>query len=228
AEIDVRPILSSIRVPTLIIHRTGDRCIKVEEGRFLAHRIPTAKFVELPGEDHLPFVGDQEEILREIDAFLSSLHQQAEPDRVLVTILSALIRTTEQSSAALEQYASLVRKELARFRGREVKSGTSRYLATFDGPARAIRSESTMANIATQLKHEVQIGLHTGECDVLGDRLQGAAVEIAAQIGARASSGEVLVSNTVKDLVAGSGITFEDRGIHTIDGSERSLFSALA
>jgi pimeloyl-ACP methyl ester carboxylesterase/predicted Ser/Thr protein kinase len=234
AEIDVRHILPSIRVPALILHRTGDRCIKVEEGRYLAERIPAARFVELHGEDHLPFVGDQEEILVEIETYLSSLQQQPEPDRVLVTLLSANISPSSgpdvdpNDSRALEQFISLVRKEMARFRGREIRSVPQRYLATFDGPARAIRSACTMSALAQQLKIEVRIGLHTGECDLVGERVQGQAVDIAAGIAARANPGEVLVSGTVKDLVAGSGISFEDRGTFTLDptGGDRRLFSA--
>ncbi|PWT92282.1 MAG: hypothetical protein C5B54_03785 [Acidobacteria bacterium] len=219
AEIDVRHILPSIRVPTLILHRKGDRCIKVEEGKYLADRIPDATFVELPGDDHLPFVGDQEEILVEIEKFLSSLQQHVEPDRVLVTLLSATISGSESER---EQYTSLVRKELSRFRGREVRTGMQRYLATFDGPARAIRSACSISGIARKMNIDVKIGLHTGECDFLGDRLQGPAVDVAMQITARAKSGEVLVSSTVKDLVAGSGIKFEDRGLF----EDRRLFCA--
>lgn len=231
AEIDVRHILPSIRVPTLILHRTGDRCIKVEEGRFLAQRIPGARFVELPGEDHLPFVGDQEEILTEIETYLSSLQQQPEPDRVLVTLLSANIGSPGSEvndSSVLEQFTNLVRKETARFRGREIRSVPQKYLATFDGPARAIRNACTMSALARQLKIEARIGLHTGECDLVGDRVQGQAVDIASKIAARANPGEVLVSSTVKDLVAGSGISFEDRGTLTLDPAlgDRRLFSA--
>jgi len=229
AEIDVRHILPSIRVPALILHRAGDRCIKVEEGRYLAERIPGATFVELPGDDHLPFVGDQEEILTEIENFLMSLQHAPEPDRVLVTLLFADIGLSgDRSKAALAQYDSSVRKEIARFRGKEIRSGAQRYLATFDGPARAIRSACTMAALARQLKIDVKIGLHTGECDVLGDTLQGLALDVAAQIAAKAGTGEVLVSSTVKDLVAGSGISFEDRGAHLLVGNneERKLFAA--
>ena len=229
AEIDVRHILPSIRVPGLILHRTGDRCIKVEEGRYLAERIPGATFVELPGEDYLPFVGDQEEILTEIENFLALLQDAPEPDRVLVTLLFADIGLSgEKSKSALAQYDSSVLKEIARFRGREIKSGAQRYLATFDGPARAIRSACTMSALARQLNIGVKIGLQTGECDVLGDTLRGLTVAVAGQIAAKASPGEVLVSSTVKDLVAGSGISFEDRGAYSFpdNNGERKLFAA--
>lgn len=235
AEIDVRHILPSIRVPTLILHRTGDRCIKIEEGRYLAQRIPTARFVELPGEDHLPFVGDQEDVLREVEQFLNALQHGVEQDRVLVTLLSAKIDSSSgslanpaKSKTTLEQYTTSVRRELARFRGREVKAEPYQYMATFDGPARAIRNACTMAELARQLQIDIRIGLHTGECDLLGDSLTGIVVDVAARIADMADSGEVLVSSTVKDLVAGSGITFQDRGSHFLDraSGKRRLFSA--
>ena len=226
AEIDVRHILPSIRVPTLILHRKGDRCIKVEEGRYLAQRIPGARYIELPGEDHLPFVGNQDEIIGEIEQFLSDIqsNEAVEHDRVLATFLFASFHSGDMK--ILESFQKTVKKELGRFRAREIKTEPTKYLAAFDGPARAIRSACLMSDLAKQSDLEVQIGLHTGECDAIGDRLQGAALEAAAEIAVKAKTGEILVSSTVKDLVAGSGISFEDRGIHPLQNEERRLFAA--
>jgi hypothetical protein len=224
AEIDVRPILSSIRVPSLILHRKGDRCIKVEEGRFLSQRIPGAKYVELPGEDHLPFVGDQEEIVNEIEKFLSEIQEAKEPDRVLATLLFARFNDNSDSR---KSYTDILRREVAKFRGREIDHEEEKYLAAFDGPARAIRSACILSTLAKGLNLDIQIGVHTGECDAIGDRLEGVAVQTAAEIAAKATSGEVLVSRTVKDLVAGSGIVFDDRGSHAFPGDEeKQLFAA--
>jgi len=232
AEIDVRQILPSIRVPTLIVHRKGDRCIKVEEGRYLSERIPGSKYVELPGDDHLPFVGDQEAILNQMEEFLNTLQENAEPDRVLATLLFASVTSSQrlmESSDRMDSrdYDQALRKELARFRAKEIHTGTENYLAAFDGPARAIRSACALTALASRYDIEIRIGLHTGECDSFGDRLQGLAVDTAEQIAAKAQSGEVLVSSTVKDLVAGSGIAFEDRGVHSLDSQEeKRLFAA--
>jgi class 3 adenylate cyclase len=229
AEIDVRNVLPTIRVPTLILHRKGDRCIKVEEARFLAERIPLARYIELPGDDHLPFVGDQEELLSEIEAFLSEIKESAEPDRVLATLLFAQFEDpapAQTETARMKQYQETIRRELSRFRAREITWTNQSYLAAFDGPARAIRSACLMAEAASNQQLTVRIGLHTGECDAIGDQLQGIAVDIAEKISSRAKEGEVLVSATVKDLVAGSGIQFEDRGLHSLHAEERRLFAA--
>ena len=226
AEIDVRQVLASIRVPTLVIHRTEDQCLKVEEGRYVAERIPGAKFVELPGVDHLPFVGDQDAILDEVEEFLTGVSHRLEPDRVLATVLFTRIVGGRQHAARLgesrwqELVARLrayVKKEVEWFRGREIDMLTERPLAIFDGPARAIRCACAIREYAARLGVEMRAGLHTGECDVVDDHVGGIAAEIGVQVAERASAGEVLVSSTVKDLVAGSGIRFEDRGTHVLN-----------
>jgi len=221
AEIDIRHILPTIRVPTLVIHRSGDMCLKVEEGRYVAERIPGAKFVELGGDDHLPFVGDQDEILDEIEEFLTGVRHHSEYDRVLATVLCGRIggvvtqaakKRSLLSSDLIERFRSHARKEIELFRGREVENGIEGFLATFDGPARAIRCALAISEAAQRLGIKVQTGLHTGECDIMDNRVEGVAVIVGSQVAASAQPGEVLVSSTVKDLVAGSGIGFADRG----------------
>jgi pimeloyl-ACP methyl ester carboxylesterase/DNA-binding winged helix-turn-helix (wHTH) protein len=226
AEIDVRQVLASIRVPTLVIHRTEDQCLKVEEGRYVAERIQGAKFVELPGVDHLPFVGDQDAILDEVEEFLTGVSHRLEPDRVLATVLFTRIVGAKEHADRLgeERWQQLVarlrahvKKEVEWFRGREIDMLAERPLAIFDGPARAIRCACAINEYAARLGISMKAGLHTGECDVVDDRVGGIAAEIGAQVAERASAGEVLVSSTVKDLVAGSGIRFEDKGTHVLN-----------
>ncbi len=239
AEIDVRHVLPLIRVPALIIHRAGDMCLKVEEGRYVASRIPGAKYVELPGIDHLPFVGNQDEILDEIEEFLTGVRHSHAYDRVLATVLLARIEgpTVEAASRGearsldmLDRFRSHTKKEIELFRGREVSTATDQFLATFDGPARAIRCASAIADTARRLGVEIRAGLHTGECDVTNGGVSGTAVEVGAQVASRADSGEVLVSSTVRDLVAGSGIRFNPRGAHLLGGDfgELRLFAVGA
>src|SRR2546426_4045513 len=226
-QIDVRHILPAIRVPTLVLHRTGDLDVKVEEGRFIAERIPGAKFVELSGRDHLPWVGDQNAILDEVEQFLKNIQQVPEPDRVLATVLfthtlgptaGATKLRPPQWRDLLERHYQLVRRELEQFRGHEIETTEDRLLATFDGPARAIRAACGVNDSARLLGIEIRAGLHTGECDVIGNKVGGVTVEIGAHVAVKATSGEILVSSTVKDLVAGSGIRFEDRGAHALKG----------
>ncbi len=222
AEVDVRHVLPTVRVPTLVIHNRGDLCLKVEEGRYVASRIPGARFVELPGRDHLPFFEDQETVLNEIEEFLTGARHVREPDRVLATLLFAGIvnrdgRAAEGDLAA--RFRAHVSKEIKWFRGREIDVEGAGPLAAFDGPARAIRCACAVSEYAARLNLEVRAGLHTGECDLLeGGRVGGLAVEIGQAVRARAGASEVLVSHTVKDLVAGSGINFEERGAHTFEG----------
>lgn len=235
AEIDVRSILRSVRVPTLVLHRTGDTCLRVEEGRFVAERIPGAKFVELPGADHLPFVGDQDAILDEIEEFLTGARHAPDLDRVLATVLVAFIDsvpTPSPESAAsggrglLYRFVSHVGREIQLFRGSAAEVLDSRVTATFDGPARAIRCACAIRDVARRLGVEVRAGLHTGECEVRPSGTGGLAVEIGAHVARLASSGEVLVTGTVKDIVAGSGIEFEDRGTADFEGmGEVRLFA---
>jgi DNA-binding winged helix-turn-helix (wHTH) protein/pimeloyl-ACP methyl ester carboxylesterase len=228
AEVDVRHVLPTVRVPALVIHNRGDLCLKVEEGRYVASRIPGARFVELPGRDHLPFFEDQETILSEIEEFLTGARHVREPDRVLATLL--FVNIVERDTHAAERgeagwrdlvarFRAHVSKEIKWFRGREVDVEGTGPLATFDGPARAIRCACAVKEYAARLNIEVRAGLHTGECDLLeGGHVGGLAVEIGRAVRERAGAGEVLVSHTVKDLVAGSGITFEERGAQSFEG----------
>ena len=235
AEIDVRNVLASIRVPSLVIHRTDDQCLKVEEGRFVADRIPGAKFVELPGHDHLPFVGDQDAILDEMEEFLTGVRHTLEPDTVLATVLFTRIIESEEHAAKLGQdrWDDLMRrlhshfkKEIEWFRGREIDVTDDGPLAIFDGPARAIRCASAITEYASRLGIEMRSGLHTGECEIVDGVVAGVAAEIGLCVANEAKPGEVLVSRMVKDLVAGSGIQFEDRGIRTLAGcGEWRLFA---
>jgi pimeloyl-ACP methyl ester carboxylesterase/DNA-binding winged helix-turn-helix (wHTH) protein/class 3 adenylate cyclase len=236
AEIDVRQVLPSVHVPTLVIHRTGDRCLKVEEGRYVADRIPGAKFVELPGEDHLPFVGDQDAILDEVEEFLTGVRHTLEPDTVLATVVfTQLVDAKEYAArlgnerwyALLDRLREQVRKEIEWFRGREIDMVGDRPLAIFDGPARAIRCACAISEYASRLGITMRAGLHTGECEMVGApceageiprdvKVGGVAPLIGAQVANSAAAGEVLVSSTVKDLVAGSGIEFVDKGVHAL------------
>ena len=228
AEIDVRHVLPSIRVPTLVIHRSEDLCLKVEEGRYVAERIPGAKYVELPGRDHLPFVGDQKAILDEVEEFLTGVVRHTlELDRVLATVLFTHIVDSKEHAARLgssrweeliERLRAHTRKEIEWFRGREIDMIGDRPLAIFDGPARAIRCACAISEYAWRLGVAMRVGLHTGECDMVDGKVGGIAAEIGVQVANEAAADEVLVSSTVKDLVAGSGIRFEDRGAHKLAG----------
>ena len=226
-EIDVRGILSAIRVPTLIMHRTGDRDANIEEGRYIAARIPGAKFLELPGSDHLPWVGDQAEVVDEIEEFLTGIRPAPEPDRVLSTVLfTDIVGSTERASSlgdsawrdVLEQHHASVRRELAHFRGQEIATTGDGFLATFEGPARAVRCAVAIRDRMRESGLEVRAGVHTGECERMGDNIGGLAVHIGSRVAGLASPGEVLASSTVKDLVSGSGIVFVDRGAHSLKG----------
>jgi pimeloyl-ACP methyl ester carboxylesterase/DNA-binding winged helix-turn-helix (wHTH) protein len=229
AEIDVRQVLPSVHVPTLVIHRTEDRCLKLEEGRYVAENIPGAKFVELPGQDHLPFVGDQDAILDEVEEFLTGVRHTLEPDTVLATVLFTQIVDSKQHAerlgnaswyALLDRLREHVRKEIEWFRGREIDMIGDRPLAIFDGPARGIRCALAVSEYASRLGIQMRVGLHTGECEMVGApgdiKVGGVAPHIGAQVAGIAAAGEILVSGTVKDLVAGSGIRFEDKGTHTL------------
>ena len=227
AEIDIRHVLPAVRVPTLVLHRTDDQCLKVEEGRFVASRIPGATFVELPGHDHLPFVGDQDAMLDRIEAFLNRRYHDLDADRVLATVLSAHIEPLPGSAAADAQFDSHARREIEWFRGRAIASGDTRITAAFDGPARAIRCAASLAASAARFGRVVRVGLHTGECDLQDGQLRGLAVDTTEAIASLAAPGEVLVSRTVKDLVAGSGQSFVDRGMHAL-GDEAHRWRVFA
>ncbi len=226
-QIDVRPALETIGVPTLVVHRTGDRSLPVEGARYLAERIRGAKLVELPGIDHLPFVGDQDAILDEIEEFLTGVRRGAGNDRVLATVLfTDIVGSTERAATLgdrewrdlLDSHHLLVRRALASWRGNEIDTAGDGFLATFDGPARAIRCACAIRDGVRELGLEIRAGLHTGECEVHGETVAGIAVHIGARVSALAGPGEVLVSSTVRDLVAGSGIEFEERGEHELKG----------
>ena len=217
AEIDVTNVLPVISVPTLVIHRRDD-FIPSEYGRFIADNVPAARFVELPGNDHLPWAGDSEAVLDEVEQFLTGARHAAEPERMLGTVLfTDIAGSTERAAelgddrwrALLESHNDLVRRQLAAFGGREVKTMGDGFLAVFDGPGRAIRCACAIREATAALGIEVRAGVHTGECDVIGADIGGMAVHIGARVVGQAAPGEVLVSSAVKDLVLGSGIEFD-------------------
>jgi pimeloyl-ACP methyl ester carboxylesterase len=236
-EIDVRDIVPSVNVPTLVVHRTGDRVCHVENGRFLARHIEGAKYVELPGDDHSIWTEQSDEIVSEIREFLTGVREPEEPDRVVATVLfTDIVRSTERARELgdrawrdlLDEHHAVVRRELERFRGREVDTAGDGFFATFDGPARAIRSGKAIVESVRGLGLEVRAGLHTGEVELAGDAVRGIAVHTGARVAGFAEPGEVLVSQTVKDLVAGSGIEFEERGTRELKGipGEWRLYAA--
>ena len=226
-EIDVRHVLPAVRVPTLILHSINDRLIDIGASRYMAAHIPGAKLVEMSGIDHIPWGSDSELIVDEIEEFLTGARRGAEPDRVLATVLfTDIVGATERASRVgdrnwhdlLDSHHALVRRELERFRGREIDTAGDGFLATFDGPARAVRCACSISEAVRALGLEIRAGLHTGECELMGDKLGGIAVHTGARVAAEANAGEVLVSSTVKDLVAGSGLAFRDRGLQSLRG----------
>jgi pimeloyl-ACP methyl ester carboxylesterase len=225
--IDVRDVLPTIRVPTLVLHRTGDHDVNVAEGRYLASKIPGAKFVELAGDDHWISAGDIDALADEIEQFLTGTRPMPEPDRVLATVLfTDIVGSTERAVELgdrrwrdlLGAHDAAVRRELERFRGREVDTAGDGFLASFDGPARAVRCAISAGEAVRQLGVEIRAGVHTGECELDGPKIRGIAVHTGARIASLAKPGEVLVSQTVKDLVSGSGLGFEDRGLRELKG----------
>ncbi|HEY2938028.1 MAG TPA: adenylate/guanylate cyclase domain-containing protein [Gaiellaceae bacterium] len=237
-QIDVRAVLPTIRVPALVMHRTEDRDANVEEGRFIAGQIPGARFVEFPGADHSWWTLDRDAILDEIQELLTGVRPVPEPNRVLATVLfTDIVGSTERArelgdkgwAELLELHRAAVRRELERFRGREVDTAGDGFLATFDGPARAIRCAVAVREAVRLLGLELRAGLHTGECELLGDKVAGIAVHTGARVASLAGAGEVLVSATVRDLVSGSGIAFDDRGDHELRGvGSRRLYAVGA
>jgi pimeloyl-ACP methyl ester carboxylesterase len=224
---DLRAVLPTIRVPTLVIHRSDDRDVNVEEGRWIAAQIPGARYVELPGIDHVPWVGNQDEVLDEIEEFLTGARPAPEPDRVLATVLFTDIAASTARAVELgdrrwrellEVHHAAVRRQLERFRGREVDAAGDGFLATFDGPARGVRCARAIVDAVREVGLALRAGLHTGECELVNGGVRGIAVHTGARVAAQAAPGEVLVSSTVKDLTAGSGIEFEDRGEHELKG----------
>ena len=225
--VDIRGLLGTIQAPVLVLHRTGDRLAGVDASRYMAERIPRARLVELPGYGHLPFFGDQDSVVALTQEFLTGALPAADPDRVLATVLfTDLVDSTGLAAGmgdrrwhrVLVEHQEQVRRQLARFRGREVKTTGDGFLASFDGPARAIRAADAIRAGVRDQGLEVRAGLHTGEVELLGDDIGGIAVHIAARVLARAGAGEILCSRTVKDLVAGSGFAFAERGTHRLKG----------
>jgi class 3 adenylate cyclase len=224
---DVRHVLPVVRVPTLIIHRRDDQVARIEAARFMAERVPNARLVELPGVDHVPWIGDTESILGEIEEFVTGARRGPEADRILATILFTDICASTERLATLgdrrwrdllDAHHSMVRTELQRFRGQEIDTAGDGFLAAFDGPARAIRCALAIADGAHRLGIEIRAGLHTGECELMAGKLGGIAVHVGARVMAFAAPGETVVSSTVRDLVAGSGMAFEPRGTHPLKG----------
>ena len=234
--IDVRHLLSAIRVPTLVVYRTAD-IAHASGSRYLGAHIPGAKVVELPGDEYFPYLGDQDAILDEIEEFLTGVRPVPAPDRALATVMfTDIVSSTERAASlgddawtrTLDRHDSLIESEVERHRGRRIKTTGDGILATFDGPARAVRCAQAISKAVRSLGVEVRAGLHTGEIEIRGDDIGGIAVHIGARVSALAGPGEVLVSSTVKDLVAGSGITFTDRGSHVLKGvpDEWRVFTA--
>jgi pimeloyl-ACP methyl ester carboxylesterase len=235
---DIRDVLPSVQCPTLVLHRTGDLDASVDEGRYIAARVPGARFVELPGDDHVPF-DDPDQILDEAEEFLTGSRPASQSNRVLATTLfTDLVGSTETARAlgdaswakALDAHNAAVRRELARYSGEEIDTAGDGFLALFDGPARAIRCGLAIRDALGPLALDVRAGVHTGEVErPAGDKPRGIAVHIGARIMSLAGAGEVLVSSTTHDLVAGSGLEFEDRGEHLLKGIEgpRRLYAAL-
>jgi pimeloyl-ACP methyl ester carboxylesterase len=223
SEADVRQVLPAIRVPTLVLHRTGDQCLRVEEGRYVAQRIPGARFIELPGADHLPFVGDQDAILGEIEEFVTGTRHALGSEPILATVLAASFAfapgENKPRSQARRRLQDHITREVGWFRGREFNAGGHHLLASFDGPARAIRCACALAFHASRLGMQMTAGLHIGECEITGDQIRGSAVDIARNIQSHAAPDEILSSATIRDLVTGSGIMFHLRPALTGNGA---------
>jgi len=237
--IDVTPVLETLTTPTLVLHRAGDRAVPRELAREMAQAIPGARYVELPGDDHIPWVGDAEPTLDAVEEFLTGARHTAEVNRVLATVMfTDIVDSTQRASelgdrrwrSLVESHDEIVRERLDSYRGREIKTMGDGFLVTFDGPARGIRCARSIADDVQTLGLQVRAGLHTGECELIGEDVGGMAVNIGARVGGLAAGGEVLVSRTVKDLVVGSGIEFEDRGAHELKGvpGEWELFAVAS
>jgi class 3 adenylate cyclase len=235
--VDIRGVLDAVRAPVLVLHRSQDRMAAVEAGKYLADRLALATFRELPGDDHFPFFGDQDTVVALTQEFLTGTMPPSEPDRVVLTVLftdivGSTARATELGDRRwrrlLEEHDSVVRSNLGRFRGREIETTGDGFLATFDGPARAIRAAAAMRDELAEMGLHIRVGLHTGEVELDGDHIRGIAVHIAARVLSLAGDGELLCSRTVRDLVAGSGFRFDPRGSHRLKGvpDEWELFAA--
>jgi class 3 adenylate cyclase len=236
SEIDVRHVAPSIHVPTLVMHTRRDPIVAFEQGQWLARTIPGARFVELTGEDHAPWFDCADEVIGEIREFLTGFREPAQPEQLLATVLfTDIVGSTDRAQELgdrrwrelLEQHHAAVRDVLARYRGREIDTAGDGFLVSFDGPARVIRCALAVLEALERLGVPARSGVHTGECEIVGDKLAGIAVHIGARVAALADAHEVLVSQTVRDLVAGSGIDFDDRGLHELKGlaEPRRLFA---
>jgi class 3 adenylate cyclase/pimeloyl-ACP methyl ester carboxylesterase len=237
-QIDVRHVLPVVSVPTLVLHRRGDPRIKVEHGRYIARHVQGAKYVELPGDDHAPWCGDVDVLCDEIQTFLTGMSGGREVERVLATVLfTDIVSSTQRAAemgdrawkALLRQHNHIVRQHLERHRGREINTTGDGFLASFDGPARAVRCGREIADVLKGLNLQVRVGVHTGECELVGEDLGGIAVHIGARVLSHAQPDEILVSSTVRDLVAGSGLRFESRGAHALKGvpGDWNLYAAI-
>lgn len=226
-QMDTRAILPSIRVPTLALYRKGDTSVKVDEGRWIAAQIPNARFVELPGHSHFFWAEDPTPILDEIEEFVTGVREAAVPERVLATVVfTDIVGSTDLAAehgdrewrALLERHNDVIRRQLELYRGQERGTAGDGFLATFDGPARAVRAARAIRDAVRPLGIEIRSGVHTGEVEMVGSDIAGIAVHIGARIAGLAGPGQVLVSRTVKDLVVGSDLVFEDRGTHQLKG----------
>ena len=236
-EIDVRPVLPTVSAPTLVIHRKGNPYVRIDDGRYLAEHIEGARFVELAGDDHFFHAGDIDAMLGPVQEFLTGSRENPDQDRVLATVLfTDIVGATEQAErlgdkawhSLIDRHHDLVRKELRRFRGREIDTAGDGFFATFTRPARGIRCALAIQDVLASIGLEIRAGLHIGECELMGPKVGGIAVHIGARIMSRAAAGETLVSRTVKDLVAGSGIKFSEKGQFPLKGvaGEWELFAA--
>jgi class 3 adenylate cyclase len=228
--VDVRPALPTISAPTVVMHRKDDRDALVEEGRYIASQIPGSRYVEFPGADHSWWTQDKDAILDEVEELVTGVRPAPQPNRVLATVLfTDIVKSSERArelgdrswAELLGRHHAAIRRELERFRGREIDTAGDGFFASFDGPARAIRCAVAIRDVVQDLGLEIRAGLHTGECELLGDKVAGIAVHTGARVSALAGTGEVLVSETVRDLVSGSGIEFEDHGEHELKGVGR-------
>jgi class 3 adenylate cyclase len=238
SELDVRHVPPTIHVPTLVMHAPGDTIVPLAQGRWLADQIEGARFVELAGQDHVPWFDVADQVVAETREFLTGFREAPEPEQILATVLfTDIVGSTERARelgdrewrSLLERHHAAVRDILARYRGREIDTTGDGFLAAFDGPARGIRCALAVRDALEGMGIPVRSGLHTGECELVGDKLAGIAVHIGSRVAAAAGEGEVLVSSTVRDLVAGSGIGFEDRGLHELKGLDepRRLYAVV-
>lgn len=226
-ELDVRHVLSAIRVPTIVLHRVGDAPVSVKNAHYMAEHIAGAKYVELPGADHIPWMGDQDALLSEVREFLTGERATPEADRILTTILFCdIVDSTKRAAelgdrewkALLSRFYGVADEKLKQFRGRKLDTAGDGLFASFDGPARAVRCGEALCRAMREFGVQIRVGVHTGECEVLGDKYSGIAVHLGARIASIAEPCQVIVSSTVKELVVGSGIQFADLGLRALKG----------